>query len=94
MKFSEDTNAGNNVIQSYHENGININGREFASSLVVGNRHLGYHTRLKRLFGHCEVMASNPKWNQSLDGWKRYFSDWIREPEKSAVMHSPSATGP
>ena len=40
MKFSEDTNAGNNVIQSYHENGININGREFSSSLVVGNRHL------------------------------------------------------
>ncbi|MGB5311918.1 MAG: DUF294 nucleotidyltransferase-like domain-containing protein [Polyangiales bacterium] len=41
-------------------------------------------------FKRCpgEVMASNPKWNQSLDGWKRYFSDWIREPEKSAVMHS------
>ncbi|MFE5856754.1 methyltransferase [Streptomyces sp. NPDC056500] len=28
---------------------------------VVGNRHLGYHVRLKRLFGNCEVMASDPK---------------------------------
>jgi 23S rRNA (guanine1835-N2)-methyltransferase len=28
---------------------------------VVGNRHLGYHVRLRRLFGGCEVMASNPK---------------------------------
>ena len=33
-------------------------------------------------------MASNPKWNQPVDGWKRYFTDWIREPENIAVMHS------
>ncbi|MFI1869015.1 methyltransferase [Streptomyces jumonjinensis] len=28
---------------------------------VIGNRHLGYHVRLRRLFGSCEVMASDPK---------------------------------
>jgi 16S rRNA (guanine1207-N2)-methyltransferase len=28
---------------------------------VVGNRHLGYHVKLKRLFGNCEVVGSNPK---------------------------------
>lgn len=28
---------------------------------VVGNRHLGYHVKLKRLFGNCDVMGSNPK---------------------------------
>lgn len=28
---------------------------------VVGNRHLGYHVRLRRLFGACEVVASDPK---------------------------------
>lgn len=28
---------------------------------VVGNRHLGHHTRLKRLFGGVSVVASNPK---------------------------------
>ncbi|GLW07643.1 ribosomal RNA large subunit methyltransferase G [Microtetraspora sp. NBRC 13810] len=28
---------------------------------VVGNRHLGYHAKLRRLFGGCEVVASNPK---------------------------------
>ena len=41
-------------------------------------------------FERCpgEVMASNPKWNQSLEGWKRYFSSWIREPENIAVMHT------
>jgi CBS domain-containing protein len=33
-------------------------------------------------------MASNPKWNQPLDGWKRCFSQWIREPENIAVMHT------
>lgn len=28
---------------------------------IVGNRHLGYHQKLKRLFGHCELLASNNK---------------------------------
>ena len=28
---------------------------------VVGNRHLGYHRQLGRLFQRCEVVASNPK---------------------------------
>ncbi|MFD4787997.1 methyltransferase [Streptomyces sp. NPDC058459] len=28
---------------------------------VIGNRHLGYHVRLKRLFGNCELVASDPK---------------------------------
>jgi 16S rRNA G1207 methylase RsmC len=27
---------------------------------VVGNRHLGYHTHLKRVFGNCTVVASDP----------------------------------
>lgn len=28
---------------------------------VVANRHMGYHTHLKRLFGNCEVAASEPR---------------------------------
>lgn len=28
---------------------------------VVGNRHLGYHAKLRRLFGTCEVVTSDPK---------------------------------
>lgn len=28
---------------------------------VVGNRHLGYHVKLRKLFGNCEVVGSNPK---------------------------------
>lgn len=28
---------------------------------VVGNRHLGYHKVLKRLFGNCDVVGSSPK---------------------------------
>ena len=29
--------------------------------MVVGNRHLAYHVKLKRLFGNCKVVASNRK---------------------------------
>ncbi|VAW67634.1 23S rRNA (guanine(1835)-N(2))-methyltransferase [hydrothermal vent metagenome] len=28
---------------------------------IVGNRHLGYHIKLKKLFGRCEMIASNKK---------------------------------
>lgn len=28
---------------------------------VIGNRHLNYHLGLKKLFGHCQVVASNAK---------------------------------
>ncbi|MEU3403633.1 methyltransferase [Streptomyces sp. NPDC006670] len=28
---------------------------------VVANRHMGYHTHLRRLFGNCEVTASEPR---------------------------------
>lgn len=28
---------------------------------VIGNRHLGYHVRLRRLFGNCETVVGNPK---------------------------------
>ncbi|RRJ83239.1 methyltransferase [Aestuariirhabdus litorea] len=28
---------------------------------IVGNRHLGYHQQLKRLFGNCRPLDSNPK---------------------------------
>lgn len=28
---------------------------------VVGNRHLGYHVKLKKLFGNCEILGTNAK---------------------------------
>ncbi|WEH32047.1 methyltransferase [Streptomyces sp. AM 4-1-1] len=28
---------------------------------VVGNRHLGHHTQLRRTFGNCAIVASDPK---------------------------------
>ncbi|GGT94207.1 ribosomal RNA large subunit methyltransferase G [Streptomyces violascens] len=35
--------------------------REGGELWVVGNRHLGYHEKLRRMFGNCELMASDPK---------------------------------
>lgn len=28
---------------------------------VVGNRHLGYHVKLRKIFGNCEIVAGSPK---------------------------------
>lgn len=35
-----------------------------------------------------EVMAMNPKWRQSLTGWKATFGRWIDEPQPKALMYS------
>ncbi len=35
--------------------------RPGGSLWVIGNRHLNYHTKLKRLFGHCQTVASDRK---------------------------------
>ncbi len=35
-----------------------VNGGEI---WVIGNRHLGYHVKLKQLFGNCKTVASNKK---------------------------------
>ena len=36
---------------------------------VVGNRHLAYHAKLKRLFGNCDLVASNARF-VVLRAWK------------------------
>ncbi len=33
------------------------------------------------------IMASNPKWCQSIDDWKSDFRHWILQPESKALMH-------
>jgi len=40
-------------------------------------------------FAHCpgEIMASNPKWNMPLSGWKTQFSNWMRTPDPQSLMH-------
>ena len=54
-----------------HATGDQIAWRMFAQSRqhlraggelwIVGNRHLDYHIKLKRLFGNCRQIAANPK---------------------------------
>ena len=33
-------------------------------------------------------MATNDQWRQPLDLWKRYFSDWIANPDPQRLLHS------
>ena len=35
--------------------------RPGGSLWVIGNRHLAYHAKLKRLFGDCDVVNANSK---------------------------------
>ena len=35
--------------------------RKGAELYVVGNRHLGYHTKVKKVFGNCKMITSNQK---------------------------------
>lgn len=33
-----------------------------------------------------EIMASNPKWNRELNGWKQYFSEWIQNGSAKNIL--------
>ncbi len=35
-----------------------------------------------------EIMASNPKWSQSLSVWKKYFSEWINSSDPQSILEA------
>ncbi|MEA3463154.1 MAG: DUF294 nucleotidyltransferase-like domain-containing protein [Bacteroidota bacterium] len=35
-----------------------------------------------------EIMASNPKWNRELNGWKKYFTDWIENSTPQNILNA------
>jgi len=58
--FHQNTAVGDQIAwQMFNESKRVL--RSGAELWVIGNRHLGYHTKLKRLFGNCETIASNQK---------------------------------
>ncbi|MEX2514021.1 MAG: DUF294 nucleotidyltransferase-like domain-containing protein [Cyclobacteriaceae bacterium] len=34
----------------------------------------------------AEMMANNPKWCRPLSVWKKYFSEWIQEPDQKSLL--------
>ena len=58
--FHQDHHVGDHIAQAMFRDSLKHlapNGR----LCVVGNRHLGYHNALKKLFGRCDIIDSNPK---------------------------------
>jgi 23S rRNA (guanine1835-N2)-methyltransferase len=58
--FHQDHHVGDHIAQTMFrdcQKHLADNGR----LCVVGNRHLGYHVTLKKLFGHCDVIESDSK---------------------------------
>lgn len=54
---------------------------------------LGLAERVVAILVQCGVppcrggaMASNPRWNRPLAAWRRYFSEWIEQPEPGALL--------
>ncbi len=41
-------------------------------------------------YPYCKggIMATNGKWRQPLSVWKRYFEEWITEPDPERLLHS------
>ncbi|WP_251978534.1 putative nucleotidyltransferase substrate binding domain-containing protein [Salinicola avicenniae] len=41
-------------------------------------------------YAYCkgDVMAINPRWRQPLHVWKRYFTEWMDEPNGERLLHS------
>lgn len=74
------------------------------NALVIDDRfdpaaHDDYFAELARLvsdglqecgYPYCKggIMATNPRWRQPLAVWKRYFQEWIAEPDPERLLHS------
>ncbi len=41
-------------------------------------------------YDYCKggIMATNPKWRQPLDVWKKYFNHWIDKPKPESLLHA------
>lgn len=35
-----------------------------------------------------DIMARNPKWNQPLETWKKYFNKWIHTPDPQSILET------
>jgi PAS domain S-box-containing protein len=60
---------------------------------IVKNYFLSFGERINTLldkvgYSLCKggVMAQNPRWNQSLSTWKKYFTEWIVTPEPQNLL--------
>jgi 23S rRNA (guanine1835-N2)-methyltransferase len=58
--FHQDHHVGDHIAKTMFQDCVTHLAPE-GRLCVVGNRHLGYHVLLKQLFGHCDIIASDPK---------------------------------
>lgn len=54
--------------------------------LKLGEKVSAWLNEIGYPFCHGKVMASNPHWCRSLEGWKRYFSEWIQKAEPQELL--------
>jgi 16S rRNA (guanine1207-N2)-methyltransferase len=58
--FHQQNTVGNQIALSLFKQSFRVL-RKGGELWVIGNRHLGYHIDLKRLFGRCNEVAANKK---------------------------------
>lgn len=58
--FHEDHSMGDAVAWQMFNDAHRVL-REGGELRIVGNQHLGYHVKLRRIFGNCTAVSSNPK---------------------------------
>ena len=58
--FHQQNTVGNQIAMTLFKHSHRVL-RQGGELWVIGNRHLSYHIDLKRLFGQCNVVASNDK---------------------------------
>ncbi len=83
------------TLNTDQDNGIIFNVREGASAEDIRALLLPFAKRINLALAECgfplcagEVMASNPKWCQSLPEWKKTFANWIDHGDPMALLYS------
>ncbi|MDN3557679.1 DUF294 nucleotidyltransferase-like domain-containing protein [Halomonas maura] len=69
------------------------------SDEFVPEQHDGYFREMAKIvsdgldacgYPYCkgDIMATNQQWRQPLSVWKRYFTEWIEQPNPERLLHS------
>ncbi|MCL6271366.1 methyltransferase [Sansalvadorimonas sp. 2012CJ34-2] len=58
--FHQGNTVGDQIAWRMFQQSLNVL-KKGGELRIIGNRHLGYHIKLKRLFGNCRTIANNSK---------------------------------
>jgi CBS domain-containing protein len=83
------------TISTDQDNGLVFAAENETQASGIKARLLPFAAAVNQLLDRCgfplcmgQIMAGNPRWCMSEDGWRRQFQDWVRNTDPGALLNS------